>query len=149
MSGARWLATARRSHTRAMGSPQRFPLFGDGSETRRAMAAEPSIDSNGESLSGAALAEARYRDWYTARATGALDAVTPRAAPYTAPALTLTGEAPSATQTRLVIPPARARADAAARLAEGERIICGLADEFADIFPDELAAAVRFLSEGR
>jgi hypothetical protein len=130
-----------------MAAPQRFPLFGDGSETRRAMTAAAIEDAAGE-LAGAALAEARYRDWYTARATGALDAVTPRAVPYTAPPLSLTSEAPVATQTRLVIPPARARADAAVRMATAERIIRGLVEEFGELFPDETAAAVAWLKEG-
>lgn len=143
----RWLATARASHTRAMGAPQRFPLFGDGADTRRVLASGDAAES--PEVAGAALAEARYRDWYAARATGALDAVTPRAATYTAPTLSLASEAPAATQARLTIPPARARADMAARLDEAERIIRGLVDEFGDIFPDECAAAVRFLKEVR
>lgn len=147
MTGGRWLATARASHTRAMAAPQNFPLFGDGAETRLAQMRGQAIDSD-SGMTGAALAEARYRDWYSGRATGALDAVA-RAGAYEPPPLALLpDDAPAAIQTRLAIPPRRP-ADAAARLARAEAIIAALAGEFAELFPDELAAAVRFLADSR
>lgn len=145
MTGNRWLATARASHTRAMGAPQHFPLFGDGAETRRTMNSKAQRDAE---MTGAALAEARYRDWFSARATGDLDAVAHAGAYEPPPLALLPDDAPAAVQTRLAIPPRRP-ADTAARLAQAEAIIRALASEFAELFPDELAAAVRLLADSR
>lgn len=139
MNGNRWLATARAAHTRALGSAQAFPLFGDGAHTAAVLDA-PTRDAD---LAGAALAEARYRDWEQARMTGAVATRAFAEGAYTPPPLALTAEEAPAVQTRLTLParqrPWTAFDDAAA-------VIRGLVDEFADLFPDECAAAVAWLA---
>lgn len=145
MAGNRWLASARAAHTRALGAPQNFPLFGDGKHTARARAAGE-IDAE---LSGAALAEARYRDWDHARRTGAVETTAHASAAYAPPALTLSPEDRPAVQTRIALPRLQAStADFGApetELARARAILAGLLEEFGDVFPDELAAAREFL----
>lgn len=146
MAGNRWLASVRAAHTRAMGAPQNFPLFGDGRHTRGVL---DQPDSNPE-IAGAALAEARYRDWDHARRTGAVETTAHATAAYAPPALTLSPEDRPAVQTRIILP--RLQSSTAVfgtpetELARARAILAGLVEEFGDVFPEELAAAREFLS---
>lgn len=135
---ARWMTTARAAHTRAMGSVQAFPLFGDGEHVAGILGAQISDPE----IAGAALAEARYRDWDHARMTGAVETSAFAATAY-APPLALTPDDVPAVQTRLSLP-ARQRPRTA--LDDAAAIIKGLVDEFADLFPEECAAAVAWLA---
>lgn len=151
----RWLANARGAHTRALGRPQDFPLFGDGDHTRRLLA-----DLTGEaaatyddSYAGPALATARYRDWLRAKARGPVAveiSASATGAPYDPPPLSLAPEEPGAVQTRVALAPGRVRAayaGAEENLERARAILAALTEEFGALFPEEFAAAVKFLEE--
>ncbi|HXE51210.1 MAG TPA: hypothetical protein VN663_22725 [Ramlibacter sp.] len=142
MSAARWLANARAAHTRALGSTQAFPLFGDGDHVAGILTGQVERDPD---VAGAALAEARYRDWQHARMTGAADtSAFGTAGAYTSPPpLALTPDDVPAVQTRLTLP---SRQRTRTPLDDAAAIIKGLVDEFGDLFPDECAAAVAWLA---
>lgn len=128
-----------------------FALTGDGNHTRAAIGRTASEGLSDPELTGAALTEARYRDWYAARAAGTpairarAETANGTAAP---PALTLTPDDGAAVQTRMALGGAAHRRDHAAervRLGEATAIIRALVEEFGELFPEELAAAAAFL----
>lgn len=141
MSRSAWLAAERAAHSRALGAAQAFPLFGDGDNTRGIWGG---AELSGEQ-SAAALADARYRDWLAAERHGADSA--PGAA-YAPPPLVLTADPTAAVQTRLTLP-TRARDGRPPALREAAAIIAGLVEEFGELFPDEMAAAVAWLSRNQ
>jgi hypothetical protein len=146
VSGNRWLASARAAHTRALGAVQAFPLFGDGEHAAAARGDAKMLLTADPEITGAALAEARYRDWHAQRATGAASAYAPRGAAYAPPPLVLApDDAPAVVQTRFALPVRQRGARDADRLAAATLIIRGLVAEFGDLFPDECAAAVAWL----
>lgn len=137
---ARWMTTARAAHTRALGSTQAFPLFGDGDHVATIINSE--ARERDPDIAGAALAEARYRDWQHARMTGAVETSAFAATAYVPPLALLPDDVP-AVQTRLTLP---ARQRPRTTLDDAAAIIKGLVDEFGDLFPDECATAAAWLA---
>lgn len=123
--GNRWLASQRAAHTRALASPQAFPLLGDGDHVATlCFSIDDKITGTGE-LTGAALAEARYRDWLEYRATG--QEPERRVHSGQAEGFTLAPERDD--------PPARVNRTTVScpeRLASAELVIHGLVAEFGD-----------------
>jgi hypothetical protein len=143
VTGSKWLAAARASHTRALGAVQMFPLTGDGEHVGTMLGRRLADGATDDSYAGPELAAARYRDWLAAQRSGAVETRAFASAP--APDLVLRPEEPGAVQTRITLP-ARQHRSPAADVGEALALLRGLVDEFGALFPDECAAAAAFLA---
>jgi hypothetical protein len=134
MSAAIWYRTAKAQHTKSLAAPQSFALTGDGEHAAGIFDA-PDRDP---ALLGPRLAEARYRDW---QQSGGLfpDERQGTACP---PAFSLVCQESEHSQKPLAKGAIRDGRDLRAIA-----ILRELVNEFSELFPDELAAAKKYLAE--